>query len=156
MTRWDSFHVSHFTLDVSHFHTMKDIAALLDEPQTTIAVVGANDNPSKYGYVIYRDLKRKGYAVFAVNPNRQTVDGDRAFGSLAELPAKATIVNVVVPPEVTMQILKECQRLGLMNVWIQPGAESPQVLDFLQKNHFNYLANACIMVQSRMRGSVRA
>jgi len=135
---------------------MKDIAALLDDPQTTIAVVGANDNQTKYGSVIYRDLKRKGFRLYPVNPKRKTVDGDPAYARLADLPEKPTIVNLVVPPEVTLLILKECLLLEVKNVWVQPGAESPEVLSFLQKNHFNYLANACIMVQSRLKGTVGA
>jgi len=36
-------------------------------------------------------------------------------------------------------------------VWLQPGAESPEALTYLQEEDFNYLANACIMVQSRAR-----
>jgi hypothetical protein len=134
---------------------MKDIVALLDNPTTTIAVVGATDNSSKYGSVIYRDLKRKNFKVYPINPHRKTVDGDPAFATLSDLPEKPSIVNFVVPPEVTIGILRQCQQLGLMNVWIQPGAESPEVLRFLQQNHFNYLANACIMVASRMKGRLR-
>lgn len=128
-----------------------DIASLLTEAGTTVAVVGATDNPSKYGYVIYRDLKRKGYRVFAVNPRRSTVDSDPAFNDLQRLPEKPTIVNIVVPPSVAASILKESLKLGLMNVWLQPGAESPENLAFLQENGFNYLANACIMVESRVQ-----
>ena len=40
---------------------MNDIATLLNRDDTTIAVVGATDDPHKYGSVIYRDLKRKGF-----------------------------------------------------------------------------------------------
>jgi len=130
---------------------MIDISALLDKPDTTVAVVGASDNPSKYGYVIYRDLKRKGFTVFAINAKRTTVDGDPAFASLTTLNEKPTIVTMVVPPEATLTILKECKELGLDNIWIQPGAENPAVLRFLQENDFNYLANACIMVLSRLK-----
>ncbi len=128
---------------------MKDIASLLDEPETTVAVVGATDNPAKYGYVIYRDLKRKGIPVYPVNPRRDTVDGDIAYPSLGELPLKPTIVNIVVPPAITASVLEDCLALGLENVWLQPGAESPEALTFLQEHGFNYLANACIMVMSR-------
>ena len=129
---------------------MTNILDLLDEPDTTVAVVGATDNPSKYGSIIYRDLKRKGYRVFPVNPNRSTVDGDRAYDHLQDLDRDPTIVNIVVPPEVTLEILDQCLEMGLMNVWLQPGAESPESMGFLQRNNFNYLANACIMVESRM------
>ena len=130
---------------------MIDIAELLEKPETTVAVVGATDDPGKYGGVIYRDLQRKGFVVYPVNPGRATVDGDPAFPSLRDLPAPPTIVNVVVPPSVTLKVLQECLALNLKNVWIQPGAEGPEALAFLQENGFNYLANACIMVQSRLR-----
>ncbi|MFQ5650733.1 MAG: CoA-binding protein [bacterium] len=129
---------------------MTDIATLLHEPDTTIALVGATDSPAKYGHVIFRDLVRKGFAVFPVNPNRKTVAGVRAYKTVADLPQAPTIVNFVVPPPVTLQVLGQCLDLGLMNVWVQPGAESPPVMVFLQENGFNYLANACIMVESRL------
>ena len=130
---------------------MTDITRLLDEPDTTIAIVGATDNPSKYGYVIYRDLKQKGFPVYPVNPNRPTVDGDKTFKRLEDIPQLPTIANIVVPPEVTSDILQQCLDFGLMNVWLQPGADSPSVMTFLQQHNFNYLANACIMVTTRLR-----
>jgi predicted CoA-binding protein len=130
---------------------MRDILQLLDEPGARIALVGATDNPSKYGHTIYHDLKRKGYTVIPVNPQRATVDGDRAYAKLADIPEPPTIVNFVIPPRFTLHVLRQCLELGLMNVWLQPGAESPQVMEFIQENGFNYLANACIMVQSRLK-----
>ncbi|MDH3607089.1 MAG: CoA-binding protein [Acidimicrobiia bacterium] len=130
---------------------MLDILQLLDEPDTTIALVGATDNPSKYGHTIYHDLKRKGYAVIPVNPQRDTVDGEFAYDSVGDIPQPPTIVNFVIPPRFTLHVLKQCLELGLMNVWLQPGAESPEVLEFIQEHNFNYLANACIMVQSRLK-----
>lgn len=132
---------------------MNDIASLLHRDDTTVAVVGATDDPAKYGSVIYRDLKQKGFEVFAVNPNRATVAGDHAYDSLAELPVKPTIVNIVVPPEVALVVLRKAKQLGYSNVWLQPGAESPEVMAYLSANGFNYLANTCIMVRSRTRAA---
>ena len=129
---------------------MKDLIALLAEPDTTVAVVGASKDPAKYGNVIYRDLRQKGFAVFAVNPNRTHVAGDEAFPSLKALPAKPTIVDMVVPPAVGARVLRECLDLGLMNVWLQPGAESPENLAFLRERGFNYIADDCIMVHTRL------
>ena len=42
---------------------MESLDEMLKKPDATIAVVGATDDEKKYGYVIYRDLKRKGYRV---------------------------------------------------------------------------------------------
>lgn len=132
---------------------MEDIAALLRDPTTTVAVVGATDDPAKYGSVIYRDLKNKGFEVYAVNPNRKTVDGDPAYRKLADIAEEPTIVNYVVPEDAALEVLAEAKSLGYLNAWVQPGAESPAVLRYLQVNGFNYLANACIMVQSWTRAS---
>ncbi len=129
---------------------MQDILSLLKEPGTTIALVGATDNESKYGHTIFVDLKRKGYRVYPVNLRRDTVQGEKAYSRLADIPEPPTIVNFVIPPRFTLHVLKQCLELGLMNVFIQPGAESPEVMEFIQENGFNYLANACIMVETRL------
>jgi predicted CoA-binding protein len=128
---------------------MQDIAEMLRDPDVTIAVIGANNHPEKYGYVIYRDLKRKGFKLFPINPKTAEVDGDRSYARLSELPETPSIVDFVTPPPVTLKILVECLTLNLKNVWLQPGSESPEVMEFVQENNFNYLANACIMVESR-------
>ena len=128
---------------------MKDIAALLAEPATTVAVVGATDDPAKYGARVYRDLKAKGFRVFAVNPARDSVDGDPAYPSLADLPEQPTIVNLVVPPAVALQVLQRAHQMGLGNFWLQPGSESPEAIAFLEENGLNHLSGACIMVRSR-------
>jgi predicted CoA-binding protein len=125
-----------------------DISDLLQRDDTTIAVVGATDDPDKYGSVIYRDLKAKGFRVYPVNIHRSTVDGDPAFRTITDLPEPPTIVNIVVPADQTLRVLREARAAGLDNVWVQPGAEDREVLDFLDTG-FNYLANACIMTRSR-------
>lgn len=132
---------------------MKDIAHLLMDDDTTVAVVGATDNPAKYGSVIYQDLKEKGFTVYPVNPHRATVDGDRAYPTLADLPEPPTIVNFVVPPHETLRVLEQAKELGVTNAWVQPGAGDAHVVDYLEENGFTYLANACIMVRSRHRSA---
>ena len=128
---------------------MTDIAHLLQDSDTTIAVVGATDNRSKYGSIIYRDLKAKGFAVYPVNTRRSNVDGDPAYPTLGDLPQPPTIVNIVVPPDETLGVLEQAYDLGYVNVWIQPGAENGAVYDYLATHDFNALVGACIMIRSR-------
>lgn len=125
-----------------------DFTALLSDPATTIAVVGATDDPAKFGGRIYRDLKRKGFRVFAVNPGRDTVDGDPCYPSLADLPEAPTIVNLVVPPAVTLQVLQQCVALGLRRVWVQPGAEDPEAAAFAAQAGLMARIGDCIMVKT--------
>ena len=133
---------------------MDTITTLLHEGNPTIAIVGATDNPEKYGNRIYRDLKEKGFRVHPVNPTKATIDGDKAYADLGDLPESPDIVNFVVPPPRTLRLLERAKELGLMNVWIQPGAENDDVIAYLDANGFNYLANACIMVWSRLESPI--
>ncbi|MCU0280374.1 MAG: CoA-binding protein [Acidimicrobiia bacterium] len=127
---------------------MDDFAVLLIDPATTIAVVGATDDPAKFGGRIYRNLKSKGYRVFAVNPGRDTVDGDPCFALLAGLPEAPTLVNLVVPPGIALDVLRQCLDLGLRRVWLQPGAENPDVLAFAAAHGLTIRAHDCIMVRT--------
>lgn len=131
--------------------TTPDILTLLTAPDTTVAVVGATDNPSKFGNRIYRDLKAKGFTVFAVNPYRDEVDGDPCWRSVSDLPERPTIVDFVVPPKRTLSVLEECLEAGYTNVWIQPGAENTEVVEYLEEHDFNHLVDACIMVEAIAR-----
>jgi predicted CoA-binding protein len=127
---------------------MTDLAPLLSEPGASIAVVGATDHPTKYGGIIYRDLKRKGYKVFAVNPYRETVDGDPCWKSVKDLPETPTIADLVIPASRGLQVIDECEEAGILNIWLQPGAESAELIEKLEAGPFNWLANACIMVRA--------
>ena len=89
------------------------------------AVVGASRSPDKYGYLVYRAVKAAGRAAYPVNPQAAEVDGDRCYPSLSALPRTPAVAVLVVPPAVTETAVAECARLGIKQVWMQPGAESP-------------------------------
>lgn len=129
---------------------MKDLTPLLSEPGTSIAVIGATDHPGKYGGIIYRDMKAKGFPVFAVNPNRETVDGDQCWPTVKDLPEKPTIVVFVVPPREGIEVLRDCAEAGLRNIWVQPGAFSAEMGEMLESGDFDWIARACVMVRARV------
>lgn len=129
---------------------MKDLTPLLSEPGTSIAVIGATDHPTKYGGIIYRDLKSKGFPVLAVNPYRETVDGDQCWPTVLDLPEKPTIAVFVIPARRGLEVLKQCAEAGIRNIWIQPGALSPELQAELEAGDFDWIANACVMVRARV------
>ncbi|MCL1598425.1 MAG: CoA-binding protein [Actinomycetia bacterium] len=128
------------------------VSERLDLPDPYIAVVGATDHPHKYGSVIYRDLKSKGYRVVAVNPLRETVDGDRCYARLDELEEAPDIVNFVVPPTRTLRLLDDVAALGDVAVWIQPGAADDAVRARVSELALPALIDACIMIRARRKG----
>jgi len=129
----------------------KEAEALLarKDAATRIAVVGASNDPSKYGHTIVTDLASRGYAVLPVNPKEATIAGLSAFASPADVPDPVSIWNFVVPPKVTLGVLQglDPERAGV--VWLQPGSFDPGVLAFARGRYRHVIEGDCIMVVSR-------
>ena len=124
------------------------IKKFLDK-SNTFAVVGASRDSKKYGYQVYVDLKKAGYEVYPVNPNTNKILGDRCYPSLRDLPTKPDVVDVVVPPKVTEEIVKTCKKLGITKVWMQPGSESETAIEFCNENGIDVVYGVCVMIERR-------
>lgn len=122
------------------------------DKRNVFAVVGASRDPQKYGYQVYKDLKGAGYKVYSVNPNAQEILGDKCYPSLEKLPVKPDVVNVVVPPKVTEHLVETCKKLGITNVWMQPGSESEKAIKFCEENGINVVYDVCVMVERAKHG----
>jgi predicted CoA-binding protein len=84
-----------------------------------VAVTGVSRTPASHGSnVVYKRLKERGYEVFAVNPNAQEVEGDPCFASLEEIPGGVEAVVIGTRPERATQTMRECDELGIHNVWM--------------------------------------
>lgn len=110
------------------------------------AIVGATNNTKKYGYQIFKNLKSRGYEVYPVNPRLKELEGVKCYPSLADIPVKVDVVDFVVLPEVTEVILKDCKRLGLDRIWLQPGSESEAAIAFCQENKLKVVHDVCVML----------
>jgi len=111
------------------------------------AVIGVSEDREKYGNKIYRDLRNAGYQVFAVNPKLATVEGDPCYASLKDLPEVPDVVDLVVPPSVSLKVVEECLALGVKRIWFQPGSESEEAVKKAQDGGMEVVYDACIMIQ---------
>ncbi len=109
------------------------------------AVVGVSQNTQKFGYKIYKSMLGSGYTVYPIHPAAEEVDGNKVYKSLAELPQKPEVVNLVVPPNVSEKVVEECKELGIERVWFQPGAESPEAIAKAESLGLKVVYNACAM-----------
>ena len=118
-------------------------------PATRIAVVGASNEPSKFGNIIVRNLAAQGYTVLPVNPREKEIAGLPAYPDLASVPGPVHLVDVVTPPAVTRGVLEEAARLGLPAVWLQDGSYDAAALEVAARAPFKTVYEACIMVEAR-------
>lgn len=117
--------------------------------QRVWALVGASADQHKYGYRILEDLLAAGYRVYPVNPGGGQIDGQEVYRRLEDLPERPDVVDLVVPPAVSEQVVRECAALGLPRVWMQPGAESAAAIEFCHQHTIKVVYNACAMVRKR-------
>lgn len=113
------------------------------------AVVGASRDRSKFGNRIFLDLRDAGYTVYPVNPKGGELAGDKVYASLADLPQPPEVIDLVVPPAITEQVVKDAHELGLTRVWMQPGAESEAAIAYCQEHGLQVVHGACAMVWKR-------
>jgi len=85
-----------------------------------LVVAGASRDTKKFGYAVYRDLKDKGFTVYPVNPNAQTIDGERCYPTLAALPGVPEGLVIVTPPAQTEQLVRDAAQAGIRHIWPSP------------------------------------
>jgi predicted CoA-binding protein len=94
----------------------------------TVAVIGASSNPRKFGNRAIRAFRRQGYTVIPINPNEAMVEGLKSYASVLDVPGTIDMATFYVPPEVGRQVMAEVARKGIPEVWLNPGSESPELV----------------------------
>jgi hypothetical protein len=117
--------------------------------QRTLAVVGAARQPRAFGHTLYRELKAKGYRVFPVNPNAETIDGDRAYPSVTALPEPVDGAVVVVPRAETEGVVRAAQAAGITRVWIQQRSETEGAVRFCQESGLRVVHGECLLMHAQ-------
>ena len=95
----------------------------------TVAVIGASNDRAKFGNKAVRAFRQQGYTVYPVNPKEKEIEGLPAYKSILEVPVRPQMVSVYVPPPVLVKILPDIAAKGCDELWLNPGAESEEVLD---------------------------
>ena len=111
-----------------------------------VAVAGVSRNPQKFGCAVYRDLKAKGQTVYPINPNTETVDGDRCYPNLAALPSVPQGLIIVTSPAQTENLVREAAQAGVCHVWMQQGSESAAAVLFCRQNGISVITGECIFM----------
>ncbi|MGH9343441.1 MAG: CoA-binding protein [Terriglobia bacterium] len=88
---------------------------------STLAVVGISPKLSRPSHGVAAYMKAHGYRVISVNPNADSVLGERCYASLEEIPEKVDIVVIFRRPEYVPTVVGSAIRIGAKVVWMQEG-----------------------------------
>jgi len=112
----------------------------------TIAVIGASADRAKFGNKCVRAYARHGYQVYPVNPNQTNIEGWPVFCTITDVPvAHLDRVSIYLSPVLALGVLPEIAGKSVKEVWLNPGADDPEVLAKARELGLNVIA-ACSIV----------
>jgi predicted CoA-binding protein len=113
-----------------------------------IAVTGVSRSSKEHGSnFVYKRLRERGYEVFAVNPNADTVEGDPCYHDLKSIEGGVEAVVIGTRPEVAIDTMRECAELGIGNVWMHrgpgEGSVSAEATDYGRERGITVIDGGC-------------
>jgi predicted CoA-binding protein len=109
--------------------TVKEAAAAF-LANKRIAVTGVSRKADGHGSnAVYKRLRDRGYEVFAVNPNAETVEGDPCYLDLKSIPGGVDAVVIATRPDAAEATMGECVELGIEHVWMHRSFGEGSVCD---------------------------
>ena len=111
----------------------------------TVAIVGASSDRNKFGNKALRAFRAEGYTVIPINPNEAEVEGIATYPSVLNVPGAIDMATVYVQPDVAVRLLPEFEQKGIPEIWVNPGAESDELLAEARKRKLNVIA-ACSII----------
>ena len=95
----------------------------------TVAIIGASADRSKFSNKAVRAFVRQGYTVYPVHPKEAEIEGLTAYKSVVDIPGPVEMASLYLPPAVGMRVVEDVARKGIPEVWLNPGAESPELVE---------------------------
>ena len=87
---------------------MADLSVLF-EPRS-VAVIGASDDPGKYGNRVMHSIIEGGFKgpVYGINPNAAEVFGRKAYPTMSVVPERVELAFIVIPSSAVLGAVRDC------------------------------------------------
>ncbi len=121
----------------------RELRSILGEART-VAVVGLSSNPARESLGIARYLQDKGYRIIPVNPNETAVLGEKAYGSLLDVPDHVDVVDVFRKPEATPEIARQAVGIGAKVLWLQTDIVNDEARRIAEEGGLDVVMGVCI------------
>ena len=120
------------------------LRALFERIQT-IAVVGLSPQPARPSYRVAQAMQRYGFRIVPVRPLVDSVLGEKAYATLADIPFKVDLVDVFRAAEHVPAIVEQCLALHLPSIWIQEGIVHDAAAHLAQTGGMTVVMDRCLL-----------
>jgi len=111
-----------------------------------LALAGASRSGKKFGNVLLRELKARGYEVVPVHPVAAELEGLACSRSLAQLATPVEGLVVVTPPAEAARLVAEAADAGIPRVWLQQGAGSEEAVRTARERGVSLVHGHCLLM----------
>ena len=95
----------------------------------TVAILGASADRHKFGNKSVRAHLEGGDEVVPGTPRGEPIEGLTTYAALAAIDRpNIDRISIYVPPQVGLQILEAMLEKGTPEIWLNPGSESPDLI----------------------------
>jgi predicted CoA-binding protein len=131
---------------------MEDVMTIQEQIQQFLTspafgVVGASTNRQKFGNKVLRCYLQNGRKAIPVNLNELEIEGIPCAATINDLPSDIKSISMITPPAVTAKLVPLALEKGIINIWMQPGAEHPEAVALCRERGINVIADgSCLLV----------
>jgi uncharacterized protein len=122
------------------------LRAILEETKT-IAVVGLSSNPWRDSFRVASFLQDRGYRIIPVNPREGEVLGEKAYGSLADVPDHVDMVDVFRRAEHTPEVAEQAVQAKAKSLWLQLDIVNDDARRIAEAGGLDVVMGLCIKIE---------
>jgi len=111
-----------------------------------IAFIGLSTNPKKFGNTLYKELIKRSYELFPIHIREKEINGIVCYPGIEVVRDKVEGIIINTNPKNTLQILDELKKNNITKVWLQPGAESEDVIKKANDLNLSVISNRCLLM----------
>jgi uncharacterized protein len=113
----------------------------------TIAVVGLSANWYRPSFFAAKYMQEHGYRMIPVNPQYDSVLGEKCYASLLEVPEKIDIVDCFRRSEEIPAIADAAIAIGARVLWMQLGVINHEAADKARKAGLEVVMDRCVKIE---------
>lgn len=124
---------------------------------TTIAVVGASDNPARPSYYVMKYMTRKGFRIIPVNPGKVggKILGETVYARLSDIPFPIDMVDCFRTSDAMPGITEEAIAIAAKTIWMQLGVHHAIAAEKAEAAGLNVVMNKCPKIEfGRLSGEI--
>ncbi len=125
-------------------NTKKEVEEFLGRRH--LAVVGVSRSGKEFSNTAYRELRQKGYRLVPVNPHADSLEGERCYHRLSEIPDKPEAALVLTNSSQTEGVVRDAAEAGIRHLWIQQGSQSAGALELARQKGLSVVSGECILM----------